>query len=317
MVFATLRDERERLVYNSSAECGRAIRVMISRKAPIPVSIFSIHRGTLLIFLRTSLLILVSIYVLVLIIAIFSSERLIFQPQPPGYRDSAAILKLTSSDGAKISAIYLPNPAATFTVLFSHGNAEDVGYVAPLLEQIRGAGFSVFAYDYQGYGTSEGKPTEAHTYDDEEAAYNYLTQTMRIQPNRIIAFGRSVGTGPAVDLASRRPVAGLILQSPFLSAFRVMTRIPVLPFDRFNNLRKIRKVHCPVLVIHGTQDTVINVAHGKELFAAANEPKQAFWVDGANHNDVELVAGPQYVNALTAFVNLTSQHQPGTGPQKH
>jgi fermentation-respiration switch protein FrsA (DUF1100 family) len=289
---------------------------MISRQARIPVSIFSIHRGTLLIFLRTSLLIVVSIYVLVLIIVIFASEQLIFQPQPPGYRDSAAILKLTSSDGAKISAIYLPNPAATFTVLFSHGNAEDVGYVAPLLEQIRSAGFSVFAYDYQGYGTSEGKPTEVHTYDDEESAYNYLTQTMRIQPNRIIAFGRSVGTGPAVDLASRRPVAGLILQSPFLSAFRVITRIAVLPFDRFNNLRKIRKVHCPVLVIHGTRDTVINVAHGKELFAAANEPKQALWVDGANHNDVELVAGPQYVEALTAFVKLTSQHQPGTGPQK-
>ena len=100
-----------------------------------------------------------------------------------------------------------------------------------------------------------------------------------------------MGSGPAADLASRRPVAGLILESAFTSAFRVMTRVSVLPFDRFDNLQKIKKVHCPVLVIHGTQDSVINVVHGRELFAAANEPKQALWVDGANHNDVAVVGG--------------------------
>ena len=259
--------------------------------------------------IRTPLLTLIAIYLIVLVIAIVFSEKLIFQPQPAGYRDSAAILKLPSSDGAKISATYLANPAATFTVLFSHGNAEDIGYDAPLLEQIRDAGFSVFAYDYQGYGTSEGQPTEQHAYDDEDAAYNYLTGSMHIQPDRIIAFGRSVGTGPATDMASRHHVAGLILQSPFLSAFRVMTRVSVFPFDRFNNLRKIKKVHCPVLIIHGTADTVINVTHGKELFAAANEPKQALWVEGANHNDVEIVAGSRYTNALRAFADFIRHHQ--------
>ncbi len=266
--------------------------------------------------MRTLLLILAGIYVLILIAAIFFSERLIFLPQPPGYRDSAAVLKLTSSDGAKISATYLANPAAAFTVLFSHGNAEDIGYDAPLLEQIRDAGFSVFAYDYQGYGTSDGKPTEQHAYDDEDAAYNYLVQTMHVPLNRIIAFGRSVGTGPATDLASRRPVAGLILQSPFLSAFRVMTRVSVLPFDRFNNLRKIKKVHCPVLIIHGTLDTVINVSHGKELFAAANEPKRALWVEGANHNDVELVAGNRYANSLRVFADFIQPYQTA-GSREH
>ena len=167
----------------------------------------------------------------------------------------------------------------------------------------------MFAYDYQGYGTSDGTPTEQHAYDDEDAAYNYLVQTMHVQPDKIIAFGRSVGTGPATDLASRRHIAGLILQSPFLSAFRVMTRVSIFPFDRFNNLRKIKKVHCPVLIIHGTADTVINVAHGKELFAAANEPKQALWVEGANHNDVELVAGSRYTNSLRAFTDFIRQHR--------
>ena len=181
---------------------------------------------------------------------------------------------------------------------------------------IRAAGFAVLAYDYQGYGTSEGKPTERHAYDDEDAAYNFLVQTMHIQPTKIIAFGRSVGSGPAADLASRRPVAGLILESAFTSALRVMTRVSVFPFDRFDNLQKIKKIHYPILVIHGTQDSVINVVHGRELFAAANEPKQALWVEGANHNDVAFVGGSRYADALKAFAILIQRYQPETGSQR-
>src|SRR5215469_13329738 len=227
----------------------------------------------MLIFLRGLLLIVIGLYLTVLIMAVFVSDRIIFQPQQTGYRDHPGILRLTSSDGAKISATYLPNREAEFTVLFSHGNAEDIGDVQPLLERIRGAGFAVFAYDYQGYGTSEGRPSEQHAYEDENAAYNFLMQSMHVPADKIIAFGRSVGSGPACDLASRRPVAGLILESAFTSAFRVMTRIRVLPFDKFENLRKLKSVRCPVLIIHGTEDSVINTFHGRQLFAAANQPK--------------------------------------------
>jgi fermentation-respiration switch protein FrsA (DUF1100 family) len=266
-------------------------------------------------FLLAVLRVASAVYVGVLLIAVFFSERLIFQPQHSGYRDSAAILKLTSADGAKISATYLANPGAPFTILFSHGNAEDIGDDEPLLEEVRAAGFAVLAYDYQGYGTSAGKPTERHSYDDEDAAYDFLVHTTRIPPSRIIAFGRSVGSGPAVDLVSRRPVAGLILESAFTSAFRVVTRVSVFPFDRFNNLHKIKGIHCPVLVIHGTQDSVINVAHGKELFAAANQPKQALWVEGAGHNDVASVGGARYYEALKAFAVLLQRRPPETGHQ--
>ena len=265
--------------------------------------------------LRGLLLLVLGLYVIVVIAALLS-DRLIFQPQQPGYRDHTGILKLASSDGVNISATYLPNPEANFTVLFSHGNAEDIGDDQPLLERIRAAGFSVFAYDYQGYGTSEGRATERHTYEDEDAAYNYLVQSVHVQPNKIIAFGRSVGSGPACDLASRRQVAGLILESAFTSAFRVMTRIRVLPFDKFDNLRKIKSVHCPVLIIHGTQDSVINSSYGKELFAAANEPKQALWVEGATHNDVAFVGGAGYFGTLKTFAVLIQQTQAQASPAK-
>src|SRR5579864_9509320 len=110
--------------------------------------------------------------------AVFFSDQMIFHPPRAGYRDKADILKLISSGGAKISATYLANRDASFTVLFSHGNAEDIGHDQVFLERIRSAGFAVLAYDYQGYGTSEGKPSERHAYDDEDAAYNFLVETM-------------------------------------------------------------------------------------------------------------------------------------------
>ena len=264
----------------------------------------------MLILLRGLFLALLSVYLVVFIFALFFSDQLIFQPQRAGYRDDAEVLKVNSSDGARISARYLPNPSATFTILFSHGNAEDIGYIEPLLEGMRSAGFAVLAYDYQGYGTSEGKPSERHAYQDEDAAYDYLVQTLHTPPDRIIAFGRSVGGGPATDLASRRRVAALVLESSFTSAFRVMTRVRILPFDKFDNLGKIKKVHCPVLIIHGTQDSVIDPSHGKRLFAAANDPKQFLWVEGANHNDVEFVAGSRYSESLRKFADLVREYPP-------
>src|ERR1019366_7957662 len=102
-----------------------------------PTTPYNDNGGETMAFLRGVLLVVIGIYLIVLIVAVFFSEQLIFQPQQAGYRDNAAILKLTSSDGAKISATYLPNPDATFTVLFSHGNAEDIGDDQPLLERIR------------------------------------------------------------------------------------------------------------------------------------------------------------------------------------
>jgi alpha-beta hydrolase superfamily lysophospholipase len=270
----------------------------------------------MIILLRGSLLVVLGAYLITLIAAAFFSDRIIFRPQQAGYRDHEGILKLASSGGAKISAAYLANPEAVFTVLFSHGNAQDIGDAQPLLERIRAEGFAVFAYDYQGYGTSEGRPSQRHAYEDEDAAYNFLVESMHVQPNRIIAYGHSVGSGPACDLASRRPLAGLILESAFTSAFRVMTRVRVLPFDKFDNLSKIKSVRCPVLVMHGTEDSVIKTAHGKKLFAAANQPKQALWVEGANHNDVASIGGARYSDALKTFATLIRQLQAQASPAK-
>lgn len=246
------------------------------------------------------------LYLALIILSLFS-DSLIFQPHPSSYQDDARILKLTTRNGKKISATHLLNPRAKFTLLVSHGNAEDLGDDRYWLEDLRQAGFSVLAYDYEGYGTSEGKPSEQGAYDDEDAAYDYLTSALHTTPDRVIIFGRSVGSGPAVHLAARKAVAGLVLQSPFISAFRVFTRIPLLPYDKFPNYKDIRTVHCPLLIIHGDSDNVIAPWNGRKLFELANEPKKHVTVQGADHNDVEMVAGKSYAAMLQEFARFISE----------
>lgn len=255
-------------------------------------------------------------YVAICVYAAFVADSVIFQPHRSSYTDNPGILKLLSSNGHRISAIYLPNASARFTLLVSHGNGEDLGDIRDWLDDMRQAGFSIFAYDYQGYGTSEGKPSEKAAYEDETSAYDFLALKLGTPPDRIIIFGRSVGTGPAVQLAARRPAAGLVLQSPFLSAFRVLTRMPILPFDRFPNYKRIGHVHCPVLIMHGTSDSVIGIWHGRKLFQLANQPKEFVAVTGADHNDVSPSVTRIYNQALVKFASSLEASGAGSDPHE-
>ena len=260
------------------------------------------------IFLLRMALSIAFIYAVVGAWAWLISDRMIFLPPAPTYRDTADILKVPTSGGERIAAVYLPNPAATYTVLFSHGNAEDLGWVLPSLSPLRDLGFGVFAYDYRGYGLSQGRASEQHVYADIDAAYDYLTRELRVPAARIILYGRSLGAGAAVDLAARQSVGGLIVESPFLTAFRVMTRIPLFPFDRFRNVDKIGRVRCPVLVMHGEADEIVPLWHGQQLFERAPGPKMFLAVPGAHHNDFLWVAGARYVTALRDFEALLREH---------
>jgi pimeloyl-ACP methyl ester carboxylesterase len=237
----------------------------------------------------------------------FRADSMIFLPQPASYQDSPEILKIPVNASEKISALYRRNPQATYTLLYIHGNAEDLGDARPTLERLSSWGLSVFAYDYRGYGTSDGHPSEQNAYQDAEAAYIYLTQTLKIPPEKIIVYGRSVGGGSATELARRFPIAGLVLESTFTSAFRVVVPIPILPFDKFANQDKLRQVHSPILVIHGRADEVIPFSHGQALYASAISPKRALWVDGAGHNDLTWVAGKRHRQALMEFLALIDE----------
>ena len=224
------------------------------------------------------------LYLCLVIFAVVGSDELIFQPQPSSYQDSPEILKLRSGRGRVISGCHLVSPGAEYTVLYSHGNAEDLGDLRAQLEEYRDLGFSVFAYDYSGYGTSEGKPTARRACEDADAALEYLVEEEKIPLDRIILHGRSVGGGPALYLAEKNDVAGLIVESAFVTAFRVITRVPLVPFDKYRNISRISRVNCPVLEINGREDEVIPFWHGEALYRRAREPKQFCWLDATTHN---------------------------------
>jgi len=245
-------------------------------------------------------------YIVGLIVAVTGCiNRVMYFPPSPSYSngDGTLFFPLTTADGTKISAMHLlaKNPADRYTILYSHGNGEDMGEMEPYYCMFQSAGYNVLAYDYHGYGTSEGSPSEQATYADIDAAYDYLVRS-GVEPGRILLLGRSIGSGPATDLASRKPVGGLILESGFTSAFRVATHWPIFPGDRYKNLEKLPGVHCPVLFIHGRDDGLIRLWHAEKNYAAAHSPKQHYWVDNAGHNDVMLVAGERYFEVLAEFV---------------
>lgn len=181
--------------------------------------------------------------------------------------------------------------------------------IEPFVWRLRDLGINVLTYDYPGYGTSGGSPSEENGYAAIDAAYDYMVEK-GVRPETIILHGRSLGGAMAVELAPRKPVGGLIMESTFTGAFRVVTRYPILPFDKFKNLEKMDKVKCPVLVIHGTNDWTIPAYHGQRLFEAANEPKQALWIEGAGHNNVDRTNERLYLETIKGFVDRLNRIEP-------
>ena len=253
---------------------------------------------------RVALLVLVPIALAWGTLTVFAAtmvDKLLYFPDMASRAAPANVLRIPVAEGKSVAAVYLPNPKARHTLWFFHGNAESLADCEPFLRELHRQGFAVFAYDYPGYGVSDGVPNESAIYAANDAARRYLSETLHVPMGRVVLFGRSLGGGPATDLAARAPVAGLVLQSTFMSVFRVVTTWRLLPFDQFENLRKLPRVSCPVLVMHGTADEVIAFKHGEKLFAAAREPKRALWIEGARHNDFTDVAGERLWQALRDF----------------
>jgi fermentation-respiration switch protein FrsA (DUF1100 family) len=193
-------------------------------------------------------------------------------------------------------------------VLYSHGNGEDIGSIYSHLDEWRNQGFRVMAYDYPGYGHSEGRPGEAIVYSTAEAAYDYLINNQNVDPNRLLIYGRSLGSGPSWHLASTRPAAALAVEGGFTSTFRVITRVRVLPWDKFNNLAKINAVDMPILIMHGKRDIVVPYSHGKAMLKATGSRGEGFFLDEAGHNNFVATAKEAYWDAIATLLNRT--HHP-------
>jgi len=248
-------------------------------------------------------LISLAAYVLLLLFGLGLADRLIFVPPGASYDEGlGGFVRLQAEDGETIAARWVERSDSRIAVLFAHGNAEDVGHGGYHAHRYAELGLSVLTFDYPGYGLSTGRPSEEGAYAAVDAAYDHLVDSLGYAPSEIIAHGRSLGGAVVVDLASRRPVGGVVIESSFVSAYRVMTRVPIMPIDQFESLAKMARLEAPVLVVHGQRDAVVRPWHGRRLFEAVPEDRRAaLWVEHAGHNDLADVAGEAYWASLAGF----------------
>jgi fermentation-respiration switch protein FrsA (DUF1100 family) len=238
-------------------------------------------------------------------------DRFVYYPMPYPQgewelqsRAGAQDLWLTTADGIRLNAWWFPKPDSHFAILFLHGNAGNVTHRIDHAHAITSAGSSVLIVDYRGYGKSNGHPSERGLRLDAAAGYEGLLQ-LGYAPNRIILHGESLGTAVAAELASRRPCAGLVLESPLVSLSKMAgTVLPVigpLLARGFDTERIIRQVRVPLLVIHGEADEIVPFSQSQLVFAAANQPKEFWRIPGAHHNDLLYIAGDEYIPHLRRF----------------
>lgn len=197
------------------------------------------------------------------------------------------------------------------TILFFHGNAENIASYLPLARLTHLAGYNLFLLDYRGYGRSEGHPSEKGIDLDGEAARRTLAGRADVDPARLVLWGRSIGSAVAVHLAaSGEPVAGLVLQSPFTSArdllreggYVILYALSWLGSYRFDMESDIAKVTAPVLVVHGTGDEVVPFRLGRRLLDRAAGRKEFFAIEGGGHNDLMALHAEELWGGVSRFL---------------
>jgi fermentation-respiration switch protein FrsA (DUF1100 family) len=220
---------------------------------------------------------------------------------------------LTTPHGSQIQVKSVINNEKYLYMLISHGNAEDVYSVYEWVTKIlcNYLNINAIMYEYTGYGPnpSNFSCSEQYCYNDIETVYNYMTNVLKISPERIVLFGRSLGTGPSVYLASKQRVAGLILNSAFLSIYRVVLNFRwTLPGDMFPNIDRISKVDCPVCIIHAIKDEVIPFYHAKEMYKKVKNKFDPLFIDGTSHNTVDKISDDAYKHMQKFFKELDNHY---------
>jgi len=267
------------------------------------------------------LVLLVAVFYLGLLLLLRLNEsRLIYFPGagrrllPPPAELGLPVerVEIPTDDGLRLVAWSIPAaPAdsAGFWLLICHGNAGNLSeFERPMhYAGLRQLGLGLLAFDYRGYGESQGSPGEAGLYADAGAAYRYLRERLHVPSERIILFGHSLGSAVAVELATRVPAAGLILEGALTSAVaRGQELYPYIPVrwiaaSRFASIDRIGQVTIPKLFLHAIHDDVIPLRHGRRLYDAAPPPKTFVELQGG-HGDAFEVDSARYFGAIREFI---------------
>jgi len=247
------------------------------------------------------------------IIIVLFEEKFVFYPSsyPAGYYSQQSLKTedcwFNADDGPRLHGWYIRHQNPIGTIVMSHGNAGNISHRLDILRNLFRNGYSVFIYDYRGYGRSEGSPTEQGLYKDSQAAYRYALALPGVDTSRIILWGTSIGGVFAVEAALHRQPALLVLESTFSSGRDVAASLwPYLPVrflvgERYNSASRIKRIHAPTLFIHGSNDDIIPIALGKKLYDLANDPKEFYEIEGAGHNDTFVVGTTDYFRIVRSF----------------
>jgi fermentation-respiration switch protein FrsA (DUF1100 family) len=223
-------------------------------------------------------------------------------PPPPGRVEERWI---ATGDRVRLHAWYAEAAAPAATLIWSHGNGGNIAGRAEVLLALRDRDLNVLAYDYRGYGRSTGRPSEAGVYRDACAAYD-SERARGVAPERIVAFGESLGGAVSIQLACERPCAGVAVVSTFTTLADVARchygAIAALARGRFESMTRVPRLRVPIFVAHGDLDEIVPFALGEMLYGAAPEPKRFFRAAGAHHNDV--FASPGLLDAIAAFARF-------------
>lgn len=216
---------------------------------------------------------------------------------------------LTTSDGLGLQAWYAEPRAdpSSPVVIILPGNAGSRLDRVPLGSRLAESGLGVLLVDYRGYGGNPGSPSESGLATDALAAARFVRQSEPTRP--IVLFGESLGAAVAIGLAVGEPPAALVLRSPFTSLADVarvhypLGPLGVLVRDGYPSDERIGLVDAPVLVIVGSEDSIVPPTQSRELYDLAREPKQFVVIPGADHNDAELLAGDAVIDAVLGFID--------------
>jgi len=264
----------------------------------------------------------VLIILFIMIFPRFIEKGLIFHPgksndsaTPDVYGIEYDDVIFRTEDGLNLNGWFVPGKKSSpdadlHTLLWFHGNAGNINRRLDNIKMIyERVPVNVFIIDYRQYGRSEGKISEQGTYLDSRAALAYLHSRDDINNEKIIFFGRSLGSAVAVHLALEEKCRALILETPFTSILEMGKKLyPFLPVrlllkTKYDSLSKIGDIKVPILVMHGDKDDLVPFEHGRELYEAANEPKEFYTIPGAGHNDTHIVGGDEYFEVIKKFVN--------------
>lgn len=218
--------------------------------------------------------------------------------------------QFSAGDGCRLHGWFFPSEKGALrselALLLMHGNAGNICTRLGFYEAWLSLGLNVFSFDYRGYGCSDGVPGEEGTYQDAEAAHGWLVER-GFAPKNIIALGKSLGGGVASELALRREVGAVILQSTFSSIADVGAELfPFLPVRLINKIKydtisKLPRIHAPVMIIHSRSDRMIRFRHAERNYAAANDPKMLWEIDGG-HVDVLEAGRAGYLLGMEKFL---------------